>query len=424
METLYAKGGKVMVSPKITGYLCWEEGTISEIKGNSYIDTILTVEMQNGEVFSGIADSFYFKHEVLPFFVKPKKAEFDDYELNCFYDYFATEAISGINNIIRSMLGYHDVMSEYGDAESPITYLEQINKILLKQKENSKGLIMLERMVHGETQYDLGKQAMLVMRNKIIKLLYNLEVSLQQELGLLKLKKDGTSYVKGMDFVEPEVYIPHAFCDDFTVEYTMYLGETADGKENLCTLLLRFKAYADSPSIFYNQDGGLLICGGNVMKLEKNITYNCLKSYIQHLPLIEQSECFKSAIEEYFPIFIPLGEEIASVMIEYNDMIRDKKYQLFEPIPLVKMQSIMENPDVKSLYLEELSKNVHNEQIKDSKKQEILALKKRYKELYTLLHETMVDPYDYVDIMIEYGKVQCKLNQLGENKYQSKWVVI
>ena len=56
----------------------------------------------------------------------------------------------------------------------------------------------------------------------------------------------------------------------------------------------------------------------------------------------------------------------------------------------------------------------YNDIIKECKRKEKLALKKRYKELYTLLHETMVDPYDYVDLMIEYGQVGRKLKQLEQ----------
>ena len=71
MEMQYKIGQKVMVSPLVTHYNYWEEGTIIEVEDNSFNGIVLTVEMPNGDVFFERADLDYFRQEVMPFFVKP-----------------------------------------------------------------------------------------------------------------------------------------------------------------------------------------------------------------------------------------------------------------------------------------------------------------------------------------------------------------
>ena len=64
--------------------------------------------------------------------------------------------------------------------------------------------------------------------------------------------------------------------------------------------------------------------------------------------------------------------------------------------------------------MDDTSNPDYNELIKDDKLKEKCILKNRYRELYTLLNETMIDPYDYVDLMIEYAQVGRKLKQLEQ----------
>ena len=424
MEMQYKIGQKVMVSPLVTHYHYWEEGTIIEVEDNSFNGIVLTVEMPNGDVFFERADLDYFRQEVMPFFVKPIVDGNENMPYYT-YDLQVTSTIKYICQIIRTLPNYY-YDEEDGDVEESLkAELDSLNKTLFEQKEFLSE-IMPGYLKHGETPYDLEKQAMFAMRNKIIKILYDMEFRLQCEFDVTKLRKDGSSFIKGLDFDKPQVYMSHIYCPYFAVEYTMYLGETAEGKENLCTLLLYFVCDEDESSpVFYKLNRGVLLCDNYAKTIESNIDYDTFLSYIiDGMSLTKKSDSRDLPFDYDDTPFESIGNEVYFIMNACDKMIRDKKYKMLKPMPLMKMQSLMENTYAQAKYVDDPSNPDYNELIKEDKLKEKCVLKNRYRELYTLLHETMVNPYDYVDIMIEYGQVQRKLNQLGEDKYQSKWVII
>lgn len=412
MEEIYKTGQKVMVSPLVTHYHYWEEGTIIEVEDNSFNGIVLTVEMPNGDVFFERADLDFFRQEVVPFFVKPNVKEAED-EVRFLYDLYTTTTINDICVIIKALPNFYlDAEDEDCKAEG-----ESLYKIYLEKKDYLAAT-MPEYLKHGETPYDLEKQAMFAIRNKIIKILYDLEYRLQSDLEVTKFRKNGNllSLVKGMDFVRPQVYISHLFCPEFAVEYTMYLGETADGKENLCTLLLYYKCDTDESSpIFYNLNCGMIICGDKVKTLESDIDYDAFITYITDMTSLTQKSDYRELpfdCDDY--PFESIGNGIFFIMCDCNRMVRDEKYQLFKPMPFMKLQSLMENSYAQAKYVNHPSNSDYNELIKEDKLKEKRVLNNRYRELYTLLHETMVDPYDYVDLMVEYAQVGRKLKQLEQ----------
>ena len=403
-------GDSVMVSPRVTHYGFWEKGTIIEVEDNSFNGIVLTVEMPNGDVFFERDEPEYFKREVMPYFAKPGEIE-KECELISYYNCHITKAIHDVSTTIATMIENYGKSINSGESEC--FSIEHYKKTLLSKKECLKELLISEKYVHGETQYDLGKQALLVMKNKIIKFLYKMETDFQDEYRLLKFKNDGTSFVKGMDFVEPEIYIPCIFCEDFSVEYTMYLGKTEEGKEILCTLILQLTKSEDFYPTIYTLDGGLLLCGDKIKYLEPNITLETLRSYlVEFIPV--ENKVYELPFSYEYPAFDKLGYEVRSVMSEAYEMICDKKFQMFNPMPLVKLQSLMKDTYAQAKYVNKPFDDEYNDIIKECKRKEKLALKKRYKELYSLLHETMVDPYDYVDLMVEYAQVGRKLKQLEQ----------
>lgn len=412
MEMKYRQGEKIMVSPLVTNYHYWEEGIIIEVEDNPFNGIVITVEMPNGDVFFQRADSDYFSKDVRPFFVAPSVA-IEEGDVHYCYDLKTTSTIKNIIEIIGLLPTYYyddeNEIDEKGKKERDSLYQN-----LLENKEVLKN-IAPKQIVHGETQYDLEKQAMFVIKNRINKILYNIESCLQQELGLVKFKhkKDGISLVKGMDFIPTEVYISHIYCPFFAVEYTMYLGEREEGNELLCKLLLHFKYDEDeSSSVFYKLLSGLLICGNYAKYLEPEVTYETLKSYIMELPLRRQSESIELNVFEEDDIFAPICDEVYLAMTKCNYMIRDKMFSLFKPMPLLKLQSLMENSFAQAKYVNSPDDNEYNELIKEEQLKEKISLAKRLKKIITMLTETMINPFDYPDLMIEYAQVKRKLQQL------------
>lgn len=48
----------VMVSPQVTHYPDWEKGQIIEIEDNPWRGTVITVRMENGDIYWDVEDYF------------------------------------------------------------------------------------------------------------------------------------------------------------------------------------------------------------------------------------------------------------------------------------------------------------------------------------------------------------------------------
>lgn len=48
----------VMVSPQVSHYSEWQKGQIIDIEDNPFRGTVITVRMQNGDIFWDVADYF------------------------------------------------------------------------------------------------------------------------------------------------------------------------------------------------------------------------------------------------------------------------------------------------------------------------------------------------------------------------------
>ena len=420
MNTDYQIGQKIMVSPLLTHYNYWEEGVIINIEDSTFNGIVLTTKMPNGDVFFQRADPEYFSDNIEPFFVTPCIEDDEDAVHYC-YDLDTTLTIKSISEIIACLPIYY-CEGEMGDDGN--LYRNYLYEYLLQQKETLKSIVS-KQIIHGETQYDLEKQAMYIIKNKITDILYHIEADLQIELGLMKLKKDSSSFVKGMDFIAPGIYISHMLCPHFAVEYTMYLGETAEGKEILCTLLLHFKCDNDeSSSIFYYLNSGLLICENYAKSLDSKITYEQLKSYIKELLLNQQSSPNTSIIykgmsdsyEDDEEIFASIGNEVYYVMIKCDNMIRDEKYQLFKPMPLLKLQDLMNKSYCCAKYAYIENNDKYNTLIKENQQREKRELKNSLIKITKQLLYTLVDPYDYADLIIEQSQIKRKLKQIEDSQ--------
>jgi hypothetical protein len=58
METTFKIGDNVLISPDLTGFVQWEEGTVIEVENNTFNGIVIAAETKDRNVFFGTKDLF------------------------------------------------------------------------------------------------------------------------------------------------------------------------------------------------------------------------------------------------------------------------------------------------------------------------------------------------------------------------------